>query len=58
MNIEAEISRAAAGIAQDLSLAERIKLAQAINGITSLDEIPQIYREQISAVIQKKQVNQ
>lgn len=58
MNIEAEISRAAAGIAQDLSLAERIKLAQAINGITSLDEIPEIYRGQISAVIQKKQVNQ
>lgn len=54
--MQAEISRAAAAIAQGLSMIERFKLAQAINEVDNLNDIPEKYREQISVLIKKKEV--
>jgi len=55
MDIESDISRAAALIAQGLSLVERIEFADAVRGVSTLEEIPQKYREQISVLIKKKE---
>lgn len=55
--MQAEISRAAAAIAQGLSMIERFKLAQAINEVDNLNDIPEKYREQISVLIKKKKLD-
>lgn len=55
MDMQAEISRAAAAIAQGLSLVERIEFADAVRGVSTLEQIPQKYREQISVLIKKKE---
>ena len=55
MTLQAEISRVAAALAQNLSFDQRFDLGEAIANVSTLEEIPEPYKSQISALIEKDQ---
>jgi hypothetical protein len=55
MILEAEISRAAAALAQDMDFEERFNLAKAVNNASTLDEISEPYKSLITTLIEKKE---